>query len=201
MRDFVVHTLSIKINLKENSMAHKKKEKEEASDASASASEASSSDASASKASSSDASSKKSKKSKHKSKKEKKVKEKTDKKSKKSSKPDKKEKKDKKSDKKSSKSSKSSKRGPRGVQWLNWKIPYQENSCIGQAFMLASKKGGVDLKKLEKSIKGWKGTPAFMLRKLRKGHSKGFKWDVDDSHGRLRILNTKLAHKNWKKAA
>jgi|SRR5580698_8488549 hypothetical protein len=143
------------------------------------------SDASASSSSSASEASDKKHKSKHK---EKKVDKKKDKK--KSKKPDKKDKKDKK---------KSSKRGPRGAQWLSWKIPYQESSILGQSFQLASKKGGVDLKKLEKQIKGWKGTPAFILRKLKKGHSKGFKWDVDDSHGRLRITGCKLVDKKWTK--
>jgi hypothetical protein len=143
------------------------------------------SDASASSSSSASEASDKKHKSKHK---EKKVDKKKDKK--KSKKPDKKEKKDKK---------KNGKRGPRGAQWLSWKIPYQESSILGQSFQLASKKGGVDLKKLEKAIKGWKGTPAFILRKLKKGHSKGFKWDVDDAHGRLRITGTKLVDKKWHK--
>ena len=181
-------------------------DKEKASDASASASEASSSDASASDASSSDASEHISKKSKHKEKKVKKdktekkekSKDKKPEKEKKKSKPEKKDKGEKK-EKKEKKSSKSTKRGPRGAQWVNWKIPYQETSILGQSFQLASKKGGVDLKKLEKQIKTWKGTPAFILRKLRKGHSKGFKWDVDDAHGRLRITGCKLVNKKWAK--
>ena len=46
-------------------------------------------------------------------------------------------------------------------------------------------------KKLAKLIKKWGGTPSFHLRNLKCGHSKGFKWEVDDANGRLRILNTK----------
>jgi hypothetical protein len=155
-------------------MSHKDKDK---------ASDASASEASNSDESSSDSSSKKSK---HK---EKKVKTK--------SKDKKKDKKDKKKDKKSSK--KSSKPGPRGAQWLNWKIPYQEGSALGQSFNLAAKKGGIDNKKLEKAIKKMKATPSFIISRLKKGHSKGFKWDVDDSHGRLRITGCKIVDKKWSK--
>lgn len=154
--------------------------------------------------SSSDSSDKDKKKSKSSKKTKKSKKSKKDKKSKKHKKSDKKKvKKDKKSkssnkDKKTKKT-KGTKRGPKGAQWINWKIPYQESSILGQSFLLASKKGGIDIKKLGKQIKAWKGTPTFILRKLKKGHSKGFTWNVDDSNNRLRITNCKIADKKWKK--
>jgi hypothetical protein len=109
----------------------------------------------------------------------------------KSSKKDKSKKKDKKESKK---------RGPRGAQWMTWKIPFQESSVLGQSFQQAAHKGGVELKKLEKEIKKAGGTPAFIIRLLKRGHNRGWKWDVDDSHGRLRVLNSKL-DKKFKKAA
>ena len=103
---------------------------------------------------------------------------------------DKVEKKDKKSSKKD-KTEKSSKRGPKSAQWKTWNKPYQPDSILHKAHAEASKKGGIDEKKLAKLIKKWGGTPSFHLRTLKCGHSKGFKWEVDDANGRLRILNTK----------
>lgn len=161
-------------------MGHK--DKEEASDASASSSDSS---ASAS-ASGSDV-----KVRKMKTKKSKKGKVKKDKKVK--SKKDKKDKKDKKS--------KSSKRGPRGSQWMTWDIPFQEKSLLGQSFKLASKKGGIKEKELLKLIKKAKSNnPAFIMRLLKRGHNRGWKWEVDDSHDKLRLLSPKL-DKKYRKAA
>lgn len=158
-------------------MGHK--DKEEASDASASSSDSS---ASAS-ASGSDV-----KVRKMKTKKSKKGKVKKDKKVK-----SKKDKKDKKS--------KSSKRGPRGSQWMTWDIPFQEKSLLGQSFKLASKKGGIKEKELLKLIKKAKSNnPAFIMRLLKRGHNRGWKWEVDDSHDKLRLLSPKL-DKKYRKAA
>ena len=146
-------------------MAHKKKD-EDPSASDASASDASSSDASNS-SDSSDVKGKTKKKSKEKkvTKKEKKRK-------------DKKEKKD-------------GKRGPKSAQWKEWKEPYQPGSILNKAYQEASKKGGIEEKKLIKLITKWDGSPAFHLRILKRGQSKGFKWEVDDANGRLRILNVK----------
>ncbi len=99
--------------------------------------------------------------------------------------------------KKPEKEKKSSKRGPRGAQWMTWKIPYQESSILGGSFMLAAKKGGVKEKELVKYIKKQGGNPVFIIRCLKKGHSKGWKWETDDSHDRLRITNYKVGDKKW----
>jgi hypothetical protein len=148
----------------------KKKHDDEASDSSSSNS--SSSDSSASDSSASDSSSKKSKK------KGKKVK--TAKKGKKD---------------KKSKKSKSGTRGPKGPQWTKWKEPFQPNSILQKTYSMAAKKGGIKDKDLVKFIKKAGGTPAFITRCLRKGENRGWTWDVDDAHGRLRITNAKL-HKS-----
>lgn len=179
--------------LKENSMGHKK---DKASDASVE--EASSSDASASASDSSDKKSKKSKKkSTKKDKKDKKDKKGKDKKS--THKKDKKGKKDKKDKKdKKEKSSKSGKRGPRDAQWKTWKQPYQPGSITHQLAQDMMKKGGMKSKDFVKKCKKLGGNPAFMLRVIGRGETKGFRWEFDDSHDRYRITNVKKDPKAYR---
>ena len=110
--------------------------------------------------------------------------------------------KDKKSKSSKSKSkNKTSKRGPRGAQWMTWDIPFQESSILGQTFQMASKKGGVKVKDLSKFVKKHDGTPAFVIRLLKRGHNRGWTWEADDSHDKLRIMNAKLDKKYRKQAA
>lgn len=124
-------------------------------------------------------------------------------KDKKKDKKHKKEKKEKKSKKeKKEKKSKGGKRGPKGAQWLTWRgNPYQPGSILHEAFKEASQKGGISLEKLSKHIKKQGGTPVILIRKLRTCHSKGWTWEADDAHGRLRLTNLKLTDKKWKRAA
>ena len=187
-KDFVGCLLDI--NSKGENMAHDEDESEVESESESESQAEESEEEEESESESEHAKKKDKKKKKHK--KEKKVKKGKKDKKKKKDKPEKEKK-----EKKEKKGKSGKKRGPKGAQWMTWKIPYQDESILGQAFKQAAVKGGVDLKKLKKFIEKAGGNPVFIIRGLRKGHSKGWKWDVDDSHGRLRVSNYKVGDKKW----
>jgi hypothetical protein len=95
--------------------------------------------------------------------------------------------------------SKPGKRGPKGAQWRNWTIPYQESSIMGKLFTEAIKKGGIKIKDISKIAKKYGANPARALKYLRSGHSKGWVWNVDDSNNRVRVSNPRIGDKHWKK--
>ena len=90
------------------------------------------------------------------------------------------------------------KRGPKGVQWTKWRIPYQENSTSGELFFLAIRKHGVKLKELKQVCKKTGADPVVMLKALRSGRCRGWMWNVDDAHNRIRITNHHISSKKGK---
>jgi hypothetical protein len=91
------------------------------------------------------------------------------------------------------------KRGPKGAQWKSWKIPYQDSCTMGKVFLLAMKKGGIKLAQAIKIFKESGGDPTRGVRCLKSGHCRGWLWDSDDSHNRIRVSNVRIGNKNWKK--
>ena len=89
------------------------------------------------------------------------------------------------------------KRGPRGPQWKSWKEPYQPGSITNRLAKEMRQKGGMKAKDFVSKCKKMGGNPAFMLRVISRGETKGFKWEFDDSNNRYRILNVRKDAKAW----
>lgn len=91
------------------------------------------------------------------------------------------------------------KRGPKGVQWKGWKIPYQDSCTMGQLFIMCMKKGGMKRRDFIKFAEKRGAHVTRTLRNMLSGHSRGWIWDSDDSHNRIRVSNPRIANSNWKK--
>ena len=74
--------------------------------------------------------------------------------------------------------------------------PYRQPGSILRIAFLACQKGisETDLVKLIKSHGGGMGVTGtrVILKIMKRGHDKDFRWDVDDSKGRIKITNVRV---------